>query len=409
MPRNNIIGVPNPHVAFAWLWIGGVQITVDDMTGRPRHLESFSFDLAIETLGTFEFTLFDPDYDAIEKVLMESGGKCKFKFGYTTGAQSPTYEGLIIEYVPKFLFDGIRVHIKGFTLAINGHKSAETHVWKDKKIHEIVGQIATDHGWKSDIDECIPVEQREDGETSDLKDKTWQQSQSDLAFITEKLQKQAVRKKDKAGGYVLYFDPEKTTLHFHPPRYEKPPVKTFVWRSKYSEIITFTPQYSGLFLAALALGGSARLNTLDMTTTEMKPTVKSDKTRPDGDKASPADPAQTQGEKPDNDDPQRSTGVIYKAYPDEYFGLNEAKFWWYRAAWLAAFRATLEVVGDPDLKPWEKYEIQVGKKYGGLHWTSGKYWANGITHTIESGEYHTTLKLWRDHAKGGTDPSETYG
>lgn len=400
---------PDPHVAFAWLWIGGKPITVDDITGRPRHLESFSFDLNVETLGTFEFVLFDPEFDVVEEILMNSGGKCQFKFGYTTGLTSPTYDGLIIEYIPSFSFDGIRIHIKGFTMAVDGHKSVETRVWRDKKIHEVVETIAKDRGWKSDVDATIPVEFREDLEKSDLKDNTWKQSQSDLSFITDRLQKQAVRAKDKAGGYVLYFDPEKKTLHFHPPRYEEAPVKTFVWRDKLNEFLRFTPQYSGGFLGSMILGGSARLNTISMENTEMVPTVKSDKKRPDGDKAPPADPKQTKGEAPDNDDKQRSTAVIKKAYPDEYFGLNEAKFWWYRAAWLAAFRGELEVVGDPTLKPWKKYEIQVAKKNGGLHWTSGKYWANGINHTIQNGEYHTTLKLWRDHAKGGTDPSVTYG
>lgn len=399
---------PNPHVAFAWLWIGGKPITVDDITGRPRHLESFTFDLNIETLGYFEFTLFDPEYDAVEEILMNSGGKCQFMFGYTEGRQSPMYEGLIMEYIPTITFDGIRLHIKGFTMAIDGHKSAETRVFKDKKIHEVVKTICGDRGWTPDVDECIPVQFREDLIKSELKDNTWKQSQSDLAFISEKLQKQAVRAKDKAGGYVWYFEPDTKKFHFHPPRYEEDVVKTFIWRDRLNEFLRFTPQYSGGFLGALILGGSARLNTLSMENTEMKATVKSDKVRPDGDSAPPADPKQTQGEKPDNSDPQRSTGVIYKAYPDEYFGLNEAKFWWYRAAWLAAFRAELEVVGDPLLKPWVKYEVQVGKKNGGLHWTSGKYWASGICHTIQNGEFHSTLKLWRDHAKGGNDPSTTY-
>lgn len=396
---------PNPHVAFAWLNIAGTPVTVDDFTQRPRHLESFSCSFQIESIGTFEFVLFDPKYDFIEELLSKSHGECTFKFGYTTGLQSPWYKGIIFEYVPEFLYDGIRLHIRGLLTYINTARQIRTRVWKDKKVGDIVKEIAKDNGYKADVDDTIKVEYREDLEETDLQHKTWQQHSSDFSFIMSRLRQQAVREKDQAGGYVLYFDPDKDTLHFHPPRYEEGPVKTFVWRNKLTEVIRFSPEYNGNLLATMLTRGAAFAPALDATTVETSEYVKSD--TKGGGKGNTTDPNASKTENTVSDEPWKTTSRVTKDFHDKYFAENEAKFWWYRTAWMAAFTGELVIVGDPTVKPFKKYEIQVHKATGGLHWTSGLYWASGIQHSVVNGTYQSTLNVWRSGMKTGETKEKT--
>src|ERR1035437_1436559 len=178
---------PNPHIAFVWLWINGKSITVDDMTGRPRHLESFRCDWGIGEIGTFSFSLFDPDYDSIELALTQSGGVCQFQFGYTTGVKSILFDGLIQYYTPKFLYDGIRLNLIGQMTALVFNKNIETRAWSGKKVSEIVAEIGAKNGWKVDIDETKPLENREDLEGTDLENVTIRQHSSDFNFILSKL------------------------------------------------------------------------------------------------------------------------------------------------------------------------------------------------------------------------------
>lgn len=391
--------VPNPHIAFAWLTIAGVSVTVDDFTGRPRHLESFHVRFGTEQIGTFEFVLFDPLYDFIESLVAQSHGQCTFQFGYTTGATSPVYSGFIMEYVPQFLMDGIRIHVKGMALGLNCHKKIKTRAWKGKKISEIVTEIATDNGFKPVVDTTNKVEVQEDLDTTEQKDKIWQQHHTDLNFILTKLQRQAERASDGASGYVLYFDYEKSELHFHPPKNEEAPVRTFKWREKMKDILSFEPHYNGGLLASLLWGSSSQAPSTDLTNTETQPNLKSQTVGGGG--GPQTDPSKTKTEKPSSEVAFQSNGRDYSVQPDQYFGLRAAKYWWYRYAWIAAFTGTLNIVGNPLVKPFKKYDIQMQKPDGSLHWTSGLYWCNGIEHSINGGEYQTNLSLWRTGAKGG--------
>ncbi len=391
--------VRNPSIAFAWLWIGGTPITVDDLTGRPRHLEAFSCHFDLEELGNFDFQLFDPDYDFIEEQVAKSKGECTFKFGYTHGNESPLYTGKILEYVPEFLYDGIRIHLRGTLEALTFAKAQKTRAWPDKKISDIVREIAADNGFKADVDDTKKVEFREELEETDLKNKKWNQHGSDWQFLLTKLQKQAVREKDDAGGYVMYVDADTKTLHFHPPRYEKGPVRTFVWRDKMTEVIRFSPSYQGNMLATLFTGGMTAMPSQDAENSETKPNPQSvDK---GSGKGSSTDPARNMTRKPETQEEFAAQARGISDWNDKYMAQNAAKFWWYRAAWMAAFEGELEIVGDPSVKPWEKYEVQVHKKTGGLHWTSGLYWCHGIDHKIEGGTYTTTLGLWRSDGETG--------
>ena len=389
----------NPHVPFAWLWIGGTPITVDDLTGRPKHLESFSCTFEVENLGYFDFQLFDPDYDFVETQVAKSEGECTFQFGYADGKKSPVYNGTILEYVPEFLYDGIRIHMRGTLSGLKLGEVQRTRAWSDKSISDIVTQIAEDNGFEVDVDDTKKVKFREDLDVTDLQHKSWNQHGSDWQFILTKLQKQAVREEDDAGGYIFYIDEDTNTIHFHPPRYEEDKVRTFVWRDKKTEIIRFRPNYNGNILARLFTGGVTAAPSMDAEHSETNLNAESiDKGTGKG---KSTDPNANMTRKPSIDVPDTPSARVVKDWNDKYMAGNESKFWWYRAAWMSAFTGELEIVGDPTVKPYEKYEIQVAKKTGGMHWTSGLYWCRRIEHKIQAGSYTTTLFVWRSDEKSG--------
>jgi hypothetical protein len=392
---------PNPHIAFAWLWINGTPVTVDDFASRPRHLESFSCTFEVETLGDFEFVLFDPEYDFIEELVTKSEGKCTFQFGYTTGGlKSPVYSGTIMEYTPEFLYDGIRIHLRGFFTALTLHKFTKTRAWTGKRVSDIVREIAVNNGFTPIVDDTKKVEYHEDLQTTDQKDKTFQQHNTDWSFMVNTLQKQAVREKDDVGGYIMYVDEEKKELHFHPPKMEEGPVKTFVWRDKMTEVIEFSPCYEGGLLARLLAGGSTQAAARDAVTGVTTDNLVHDKSLTVG-KGAATDPQRVQGENPASKTAGQPTARIVKDFHDSAMAENEAKFWWWREAWKSALTGQLVIVGDPRVMPYKKYEIQVAKKSGGLHWTSGLYYSHGIHHEIRGGGYTSTLELWRTGGKTG--------
>lgn len=393
---------PNPSVAFAWLWINGTSVTVDDLTQRPRHLQSFSCEFKVETIGFFEFVLFDPQYDWIEDLVTKSDGECTFKYGYTEGLQSQIYNGVILEYTPEFLYDGVRVTLRGMMSALKFNKKAVTRAWEGKALDEIATEVATNNGWTAIVDPTEKVESRDDIDETDLDHAKWQQHGTDMQFL-EKLQRQAVRKKDGAGGYVLYFDHDKNEMHFHPPKYEEGPVKTFVWRNKSTEVIRFSPNYNGRALARFLVGGSTQAPSVDSSDGSTAEGMQS--AHKGTGKGKTTDPARNKTSTPDSEEEWQEHRRVVKDFPDAARAQNEAKFWWYRAHYLAAFTAELVVVGDPTLKPYKKYEVQVHKATGGLHPTSGLYWAKGIKHSISGGKYESTLLFWRSDSMSGQEPN----
>lgn len=399
---------PNPSIAYVWLSIGGTPVTDPDASGaRPRHLVKFSFEQTVETLGKFEIVLFDPENDVIEDLVANAKGACQFKFGYTTGRQSDPYDGIIFEYVPEFLYNGIQITLRGMSKASDFQKQIVTRSWgPDLRISEIVGQIADKYGLAKDIAVTKKIFVRENGEKTDLEQKVWQQHSTDFSFIKDQLLPLAVREDDDVGGFVFYYNAKEKKLHFKPPDKESIE-KTFIWRKKDTEVIRFSPHYNGNLLAAMFLGGAVHGPSIDIHNRETEEVEEKNKgvqatTKGTGEGQS-TDPQADQKAKTESEEPFKTSGRVVKVWADKEMAENNAKFWWYRYSWMAAFQGDLVVVGDPLLKPWVRYRVQVEKSTGGLHWTSGVYYARGINHVIEGGQYQSTLLLWRTGEKSGQE------
>lgn len=402
---------PNPHVAFVWLTINNTSVTVDDATGKPRHLESFSCTMRIGGMGTFEIVLFDPEYDVVERLVAESKGVCELWWGYTTGEQSQHYSGKILEYVPDFLLDGIRVTLRGQMYALLMLEKIREREWHGDLISEYVKNIVADYpDFEVDAYETAPVLFREDCETTDLIDKTFQQKQSDWSFIEDVLAPLAVTTDTKQGGYLLYFEAHKKKVHFHPPgKCDAPPErKTYVWRDKLTEIIRFTPHYNGNMLAYTLFGGSTAALVTNAENKTLQPVIKSDSKKIEDDSAAPVDGTNVETSEPASETPEEPTSRTMHDWWDKEMAGNEAKYHWYHAAYMSAFSGELVVVGDPTLLPFGEVEIIVQKKDGGKHWTSGIFNSRAMTHAISGdGTYTTTFGIFRSGSKDGETTSET--
>jgi hypothetical protein len=407
---------PNPHVPWAWLTINGTEVTIDETTKKPRHLESFTCDFKVETIGTFEFVLFDPEYDRVEELIAKSNGQCTFQFGYVyPDYKSSPYEGFILSYTPEFLRDGIRIHLAGMTMGLKLSQKQLTKGWADKRISDIVEQIAKDNGFettddngRSTIDKTTLVNFREGLESTEFFSKTWHQSSTAWSFVIEQLQRQAVKDSDKKeGGFVFYIEEGgksgKPILHFHPPRYDEDPPEAhkFIWRDKKTSVISFSPNYNGNLLATMLMGGTTQQGYTSAENVSIEGIKLQNVETKDQGTGTAADGTATQTRSPVSKEENEPTARNVKFSPTDDMAENESKFWWYRYAWLASFTGELVVVGDPKLRPFKMFDIVVEKATGGNHWTSGKYWSQGIQHTIQGGEYTTTVHLWRDGAPDG--------
>ncbi len=58
-------------------------------------------------------------------------------------------------------------------------------------------------------------------------------------------------------------------------------------------------------------------------------------------------------------------------------------------------RASLTVVGEPDIVPGDTIKVLAPKPDGSLHWASGDYFVSGVSHSLRSGSFITTMELGR--------------
>ena len=64
-----------------------------------------------------------------------------------------------------------------------------------------------------------------------------------------------------------------------------------------------------------------------------------------------------------------------------------------KAANSSAYVGTVTILGDPELQILQNIRLLVFMDDSNLHYVSGIYWIQSITHTIEGGTFYSTLKI----------------
>lgn len=362
---------------------------------RPKALRSFNYE-RVGTIGanTAKIILFDPEWDKIEGLLQNGGWRnIELQYGYTTGLRSPKYKLVLMGYLPTFSVDGCTLDLTcisaGFHLSPKVPR-LKSKTWGDKRISEIVEDICGENGWAAEVDRTQEVYDNHDLEESGLVRAHFTQNKlSDLQFIAEVLQPRAIREKDKAGDYRLFFDDATNKLHFHPPTYDKGPEKIYTYRmERTSEVISWQPRVDG-FARILRGAGVSALPYVDTQTGDYGNSEFNDADTPEKTLLGGQFTITSQKEeefyhavegRPVRDKDQADAIARSRYYTE----LNDV------------YGGVLEIVGDPSRLPGTNIKILVLKPNGALHYTTGLYHIMKITDSMSSGVFKSTLELQRN-------------
>lgn len=403
---------PNPYVAYAWVEISGVGITLEN--GRPQRLQGFQYHMIGGTGGNrVTVNIFDKDETKVESLITSSQDRImSIRFGYTTGIKSKVLTFTIVNYKPEFAIGGTQITIEGISTPYGPEDRQKSRSFpgdagkEEMKIHEIVEYIAGENNWSVEFDKTKSVKDNHDLEKSGLMEAHFSQNKMrDAQFIQEVLAPRAIRESDKTADYRVFFeDTSPPKLHFHPPRLDQGPFKTYIYRkNKMSEVISFSPDFNGQ--VNLKLGaGIAACPYIDTQTGKFEEKYiwngnTTEKTVLGG-------PLSVET-KPDEED---YSIVESRPVRDEDHAEIAARSRWF-TAYHSVFGAQLSVVGDPTLVPHKVIQINVALKDGSFHYSSGLYFIQDLTHEINGGTYTTNMTLIRQGYKsyGGVSGDKAMG
>ena len=383
---------PNPVLAYVWIRINGVDITIP--TQGPRKLTGFSYSRIGDKGGNrATISFFDENWDEVENPIVSSSTfpEITFRYGYTDGLQSPDFTGLIYDYKPVFAIDGTKIVVEVISVGFqDGADRLKSRTWKGMDIHEIVAAIAREHSWNSEIDETRSILDNDGIESSLVEKKVFHQSNvRDLQFIITCLTPFAVRKTDKTADYKVWLDDRTNTLHFHPPRFEESEVATFVFmRDRMSEVISFSPDMRGQLNLRLG-AGVAGTPYLDSQTGQYGTVVHTNATTPE--KTLLGGPLTAAGKEIDED-----FSVSDGRYVRDAFHADTASRDRFFDQFNSIFGATMVLQGNPTLLPHTVIRMIVIKRDGNLHYSSGLYKILDILDQIDPGNFTSTLNMIRN-------------
>lgn len=403
MPLQPPSYVPNPHLAYVWAQINGQDFINEG--DKPQRLTGFTYIKRGADGGNYvQITVFDTEWTTVESILTASkkDTTLRFRYGYSRGIKSPTYEAIVTDYKPTFTIDGVQLTIEALSTGIvetkDFQKSRTFPLTAGKlqmEIHEIVQYIAEERGWNLVFDETKTKKSNIFLESAAPGFEFFEQNKMrDFQFIKDVLAPRAVRKKDGMADYKVYFEDNPIpTLHFHPPRYDSEPViRIFEYmRDKMSEVISFSPDMSPQALLKLG-AGTAACPYIDIQTGEFKDIFVNNENTPE--KTSLGGKL-TQGVDQDVED---YSIVESRPIRDEEFALDAARSRYFRM-YNALLRADMTIQGDPRMNPHKIIQVNVRMPNGKFHYSSGLWYVMNVTDTISGGQFHTQMELQRSAYK----------
>lgn len=425
---------PNPNHATCQFQIGGQRNAQNGLilgTGfsltpaRPQYVEYFEY---IDNMGvwtdTFRLRVFDPSWDvaagdralrAIQQARTEAGVQPSspgslgglesvlLSWGYVgypgeqllaaafqqRGMWSGVRQAFIIGYNPHFLGTGVEIELTGQATDVGARLRSRSVTYPTRSgatsISEIVKQIAIRNGWRYCIRPTLPI--YEGGEPK----KFTQAQKDDLSYIQYDLIPLARAADNPAvTGYVVYYNSQTNTLHFHPPK-DGQIVRHYTYaRQRLGTIIAFNPKVQPALVVALG-GGRLELAGIDQHTKEVFQHVFDKK---------PGDDPSSLGAW---GVPDRATLHDLEKFNRQQVadaGTSEAAKAeaqsMYRTQQWAVYEADLTIVGDPTIRSGQLVRVTVFGEDSMPHWASGVFRIQQATHVIDRGTYQTTLQLFRD-------------
>lgn len=386
MPFDSVL----PFQAEMALTSGGVT--------TPIRADQFLQNIEMEVVSAggwrATITLFDPQGDFLENLVIAAGRDREFTFSFGRGPRYPEdnreFTGFIAFYKPQFEPNGVTLQLdlvpRNVADAVLDRQLRGFQ--EGQRISDIVEQIAAARGWNVLINGRSTIEPTVDV----MKEPFASNGESDFQFVYRMLRPQA-RNASGEGGYLCYVDGQ-DVVHFHTPNYLGPVSHTLRYlRDGSGDVISFSPSDASIFGALMGGGNSVfgGISSFDGAATEVA--------------SSTTEGVDGQGSPVESDGGSRlDLGAGVHAYfdistrdPEELKRLAQDRYDTFRRQ---SFQADLEIVGTHRLQPLDFANVEYIKNDGRAHYLSGRFQVYKVIHTVNNGEWTTAYETARGTIQG---------
>jgi hypothetical protein len=366
-------------------------------TDLPGHQFLQSFEMEVVTKGAWKatITLFDPEGDRLENLIIAAGVERDVDFSFGRGARIPSenrsFTGRIAFYRPTFESHGVTLVLDVIPrVVIDAALDKQLRSFDEgQRASDIVEQIAVSRGWSTLSPEGrATIEPTIDA----IKEPFSSNGESDFKFVDEQLRPQA-RNQDGEGGYLWFVDAD-NSVHFHTPNFLGPVAHQFRYaRDGSGDVIRFEPSDASIFGALL--GGDTSifggLSSIDGAASEISSTGTA------GVDGAGSSVESDGGSRLDLGEGVHSYWDITTRDPAELARLAPDRFDTFRRT---PFQADVEVYGTHRVDPLEFVDIDYVKRNGLSHYLSGRFRTYTVTHTVELGDWKTSFACMRGTVPG---------
>lgn len=372
-----------PLHAYLRIFIGE-DIELKYEHGKPSMIQSFEINrLAEDGAGAKGIiTIFDDNWDEIEYFLSQHSDDIRIQYGYAGGVSSPFYKVmlqgysidirgtgaiLVIEFISEAAYQNINQADSAFdTETVNPTEAV-------KAICEQLGYIVDD----ANFDKTNDITDRDESYKSI--------GYPPASYIVNVIAKEAITPE---GETMTFWVDADNTAHFKAVKYDEESMnsaKTYVYRRGYnSPVVDLTFNINSIFggtdnFTVTGLEG----NSIDKFSKEESNKVEDQRTV---DTSSAGLYSWTRA---------KQSIARYDSAGDSRGQMSAKLYYYIKNSTTLQYEATLTIIGDPEIHLLENIRIVNMTDSGHLHHTSGLYMVLGITDTVESGKYLTTLKLNR--------------
>ena len=349
--------------------IGGKELPEDILA----HIESFSYEESEKQMDELRLPITKGDMSYVDNPLLQEGKEVRVRWGYV-GNLSEVRTCTIKEINYSFGEDGlIRIEITAYDKRHKLTGRASRQCWKDKKLSEIVKDIASKHNFNAVIEV-------EDDITYDFLSEG---AKNDLIFLKELA--------EDAGCSVWVVNNE---LYFKPNKVNEPVYKFGYRADQEGYLQSF--RISSKAEKGKGTGRSTEVSGIDPMTKEQ---ITEKATQ--GDKSIPE--KRTENETPLSSRADESGRVISSPAHNKSHAKHIAKGK-VKTSSMKSIEAEAVTIGLPYLKARETVLIEnVGEKF------SGSWRITQIRHEISSSGYTTTMTLSKNDHEGQSSSSRKSG
>ena len=369
-----------PMMPFVNIYIGDDKLLTTDPP-KPNVIQSFEINRLESAGSTASFTIYDDNWDEIEKILSDNFDRIVVEYGYVDGVRSNAFPLMLQNYSISFTTSGT---IMSFSAMTQGQYSNLNQVFIKtdtynptvavKSICKQAGFIVRDENFDATMD----VEM----------DNPFNSVQEfPIAYILQVIVPLA---QTENGEILTFYLDENNVAYFKKKSFAtnaNKEIKTYVYQSGYDSVVKdINFDIKGVF------GGTDNFSTATGLTSNV---------------FGPIDKSQSIYKSTTVSTITESTGEYQHTKESQSISLVDAagntanqmknKLYYYMKNQTSGmYEATMTIIGDPTISLLDNVRIINITESGFLHHTSGIYMVSAISDSISDGDFYTTLKLIRN-------------